>query len=374
MAHLYPEQRIGSYGLVIGFSHKFLNMKFGVDLGLKYHKDIAYRVQTNMELDRQVYKEYGSIGLGFENPFPRVTVEPYGHNFFNAMYGAECIYKPDDEVWANDLNYSEDEVYTLKPWNIDKFEKMLPVREVLAQTKYLQEHYDLQKIRKTEKFLPHFRIMSSIPNPGSVITAGMAVRGNELLMDYMLNPQLVYKLFDNILQLTFLCYEFFHDFDNIPLNNLLIGNCPVSMLSPDNYMDFNYKYDLQIANYAREIKAALTLHQDSDVSPHLENYAKLGHVQVLDFGQDTDWKKAAQLFPGVDATCLLFPSWIYEHSLEDIEEELMRIMRIGRSFNSFSFAILDVDHFIGEKRIFEFYEIFVRCSEKHKIVQWNQRK
>ena len=125
-------------------------------------------------------------------------------------------------------------------------------------------------------------------------------------------------------------------------------------------------YDRELVNFAKEAGAKLTLHQDSDVTAHLENYAQLGDVQAIDFGQDTDWEKAARLFPKANATCILFPGWLQEHSMEDIQEELLRIMKVAGLFQSFTFAIYDIDTFLGEQKIFEFYDVFRTCCEKIK--------
>ena len=56
------------------------------------------------------------------------------------------------------------------------------------------------------------------------------------------------------------------------------------------------------------------IHQDSGVSPHVENYASLPYVQAFDFGQDTDFETLGRLRPDAEVNCILFPSWIATHS------------------------------------------------------------
>jgi hypothetical protein len=365
MAHFYPVQRIGDFGLILAFSHKFLHEKYGVDMGQRYHQDIAFRVKTTMEIDRAVYEEYGTIGLGFENPHPRVTIEPFGHRFIAAMYGCECAFKEDADVWVKHPVFKED-IDALEPWTLERFEACEPVKKVIAQAQYLCDHYDVKLLRKSEKFLPHFRILSSVPNLGSVINNGLAIMGDEVLRYYLADPNLVKKLYANITQLMLLCLEYFPTVDAEPLQDIVIGNCSVAMISPKHYVNLNFPYDLQLINWAQHIGANLTLHQDSGVTPHLENYTKLGYVQTIDFGQDTDWEKAAQLFPAIEATCILFPSWLQDHSRDDVQEELLKIMKTTRSFKSFSFAIYDLDTLLGEKKIFEFYDAFRMCCESIK--------
>ena len=105
------------------------------------------------------------------------------------------------------------------------------------------------------------------------------------------------------------------------------------------------------------------MHQDSNVNPHLENYAKFDYLHTLDIGQDTDFEKVAKLFPDVDVNCLLFPAWIQDHSIEDIREELMRLMQLGKSFGSFSFDLWDIDSALAEEKICQFYDVFRQCAD-----------
>jgi hypothetical protein len=367
MAHFYPVQRIGDFGLILALSHKFLHEKYGVEMGQRYHQDIALRVKTTMEIDRAVYEEYGTIGLGFEDPYPRVTIEPFGHRFIAAMYGCECEFKEDADVWVKHPVFRED-IDAFEPWTLERFEACEPVKQIIAQARYLREHYDVKALRQSEGFLPHFRILSSVPNLGSVVNNGLAIMGNDVLLEYLTEPNLVQKLYANITQLMLLCLEYFPTIDAEPLQDIVIGNCSVAMISPKNYVDLNFPYDLQLVKLAKEIGANLVLHQDSGVTPHLTNYARLGYVQAIDFGQDTDWEKAAQLFPDTEATCILFPAWLQDHSMDDVQEELLRIMTTARAFQSFSFGIYDIDTFLGEKKIFEFYDVFRMCSERKKCI------
>ena len=120
---------------------------------------------------------------------------------------------------------------------------------------------------------------------------------------------------------------------------------------------------MQLAAYAERIGARFLVHQDSGVTPHLENYTRLGRVHGIDFGQDTDWEAAARAFPGVEANCIVFPGWILAHSREEIQEELQRLMLAGRRFPRFSFSLLELDVALAAGKVFEFHEAFRRAAE-----------
>ena len=95
----------------------------------------------------------------------------------------------------------------------------------------------------------------------------------------------------------------------------------------------------------------------------MENYARLGSVQGIDFGQDTDWEAAARVFPGVEANCIVFPGWIRAHSRQEIQEELERLMTAGLRFPCFTFGILELDVELAAGKVFEFHEAFRMAAE-----------
>jgi hypothetical protein len=77
----------GRFPLSLGFTYKLLHDRFGFEFGQRYHRDLDYRMRTTMEIDRAIYDAYARLGLGYEKPFPRASIEPFGHRFMPAMYG-----------------------------------------------------------------------------------------------------------------------------------------------------------------------------------------------------------------------------------------------------------------------------------------------
>jgi len=339
-----------------------LHDQYGFVFDERYHKDLKYRVQTTMDIDRVIGNDYREIGCGFQNPFPRITIEPYGHRFLPIMYGCECGYAADSEPWNEPHCYSSEQIESFESWTWERFEQAEPVQEVVAQYRYFIKHYG--EIIPTDRafFNPHYQVGRSLQNLGSVINTAFSILGSEFFIHYIENPELVKSFYANITQLMLLCLRFFPQLDQQPLQNTFIGNCTVSMISPNQYLECNYFFDRQIMNYAQAIGATFMMHQDSDVTPHLENYARLEYISQLDVGQDTDFETIARLFPQASVNCILFPHWVYSTSGTDIKDELLHLMNIGRAFPSFSFSLYEIDSFLADKKIYEFYEIFRECA------------
>jgi hypothetical protein len=363
MPIIYPMRAVGRQRLGLGITYKLLHDRFGFDLGERYHRDLDYRVQTTMEIDRAVFAVYGRLGLGYEKPQPRISIEPFGHRFMPALYGCPCGFAADAEPWSRPRVLSEEEIERLEPWTAERFERSEPVQAVLSQVRQLKARYEPYRVPDKE-FNPHCRAMSSLQNLGSVINTAFSVQGDQLFIDYASRPDLVQKLYANITQLTLLCLERFPKEDGWPLTDVFVGNCTVSMISPRQYVAFNAPEDRRLMDYARSIGARFMIHQDSDVNPHIENYAGLEYVHAFDFGQDTDFEKLGRLRPDAEVNCILFPSWIASRPQEEIGRELLRLMRLGSHFGAFSFTCLEVDTRLDGDPILAFYETFQRCARE----------
>lgn len=100
------------------------------------------------------------------------------------------------------------------------------------------------------------------------------------------------------------------------------------------------------------------MHQDSGATPHLKNYAELGRIDTFDVGMDTDFEQLNEFFPNASVNCILFPHWLISHSMEDIKEEISRLVHIGKKFKSFSFSLFEIDLSIEDDLLFGLYEIF----------------
>jgi hypothetical protein len=360
---MYP-LRVGQRRLGLGFAYKLLHDRFGFDFGERYHRDLDFRIETTMEIDRAVFESYGQLGAGHENPTPRVSIEPFGHRFMPAMYGCECGFAADADPWSRPRAMTKAEIDALEPWSPERFERSEPVRLVHSQINRLKERYEDYR-RPDEVFNPHYRAMSSLQNLGSVINTAFSVQGQQLLLDYLDDPDSVGRLYANITDLMLLGLDRFAEADGWPLANVFVGNCTVSMISPRQYAALNCAEDRRLMEYARSLGARFMMHQDSNANPHLENYARFDYLHAFDLGQDTDFEKLHRLCPNASVNCILFPAWVSATPMEEIRAELSRLITLGSGFPSFSFSLFDVDTDLGGNRLFEFFETFRQCVREH---------
>jgi hypothetical protein len=365
MPLFYPPLRHGRFRLAMGITSRLLHDRYGADFGVTFHRDVVRRVETVMEIDRAVWRDFRDIGLGYPEPFPRATIEPYGHRFVPVLYGCRCIYAEAEEPAVLPRALDPEEIRGLPPWTGARFAAEEAVREVAAQGKKARALYGPPGAAAARMgWNPHYRPLSCMQNLGSVINTAVSVFGEQVLCLYADDPALLRSLYRNVTGLMLLCLQEFPRMDGAPLAHAFVGDCTVAMISPADYAACNLEFDEALASRAREAGASFLVHQDSGATPHLSNYARLGPVQELDFGQDTDFTRAAELFPGASAHCIIFPGWLRSTPAEAVEEEMGRIMRAGLAFPEFTFSLFEVDSGLADCKVFELVETFRRCAER----------
>ncbi len=366
MPLFYPMQRFGRFGLGMGLTARLLHDRFGLDVGERFHRDIVHRVEAVREIDRLAARDFGAIGLGFAEPFPRATIEPFGHRFVPVLYGCPIRYAADEEPAALPLPLDPGALGSLPAWTPQRLAAEEAVKEVLAQQQTARRRYgDVgAEARRRMGFNPHERPLSSLQNLGSVINTATSTYGQDVLLLYADDPAALRALYRNVTDLMLLALRAFPAADGKALTTVFVGDCTVAMIGPGQYAACNAAFDRELAAFARGIGARFLVHQDSGATPHLAGYAGLGPVQGLDVGQDTDFALAARLFTGTSVNCILFPSWIRATPVEGIREELTRLMRAGLAFSDFTFTILEIDPDLAAGKIFELHEIFRRCSHE----------
>jgi hypothetical protein len=278
-----------------------------------------------------------------------------------AMYGAETGYAADADPWGKARPMTGDEILALPPWTAQRFLQSEPVRCVLDQVQQVRRRYEPFR-KPADEFNPHYRAMSAVQNLGSVVNTAFSVLGQELFLHYVTELEWVHALYANIAQLMLVCLDEFPRVDGWPLADVFVGNCTVAMVSPAQYATFHERHDRALMDFALQIGARFTMHQDSDVNPHIAGYARLEYLHALDVGQDTDFERLAQAFPRAEVNCILFPGWIQSHTADEIGAELRRLMQLGKRFAAFSFTMLEVDGRLAGDALFAFHETFRRAA------------
>ena len=172
--------------LNLGFSNEWWNLNYGIDFSEKTHMDPIKKVRQQDFMDSIMREKFGVWGF-LENitgtavlSRPSVAVEPYGHRFIPAMFGASVNYKYNQAPWAVTSVLEKDYIMELNPATEEQFSKSPIVREISRQCNILNDN----GIK-----------CSAQQNLGSVMNTAIYLRGMDLFFDFKDNPEMVRRLF-----------------------------------------------------------------------------------------------------------------------------------------------------------------------------------
>ena len=173
----YPLHSPGRYQLGLGFTYKLLHDRFGFDFGERYHRDLDYRIETTMEIDRAAFEGDGQLRPGRSLPGSHRAVRPSLHARHVRL---PCGFAEDaDPLGAG--RWCSRKPQIRRPWNSwtpARFEasragadwcfRRSPAKGTLRT---------LPRGRRGSVQFPHYRAMSSLQNLGSVINTAFSVQG-----------------------------------------------------------------------------------------------------------------------------------------------------------------------------------------------------
>ena len=166
MSLFYPAQSRGRFSLTLGLTPGLLHDRYGLDFGERFHRDIAWRVARLMEIDRAVWEDFRAIGLGFKEPFPRASIEPFGHRFIPAMFGCRTIYSASEDPACEHRALDTEEIRALPRWTRASFAAAEPVRVVLDQARWARENCDREEAERRLGHNLHSAPLTTLQNLG----------------------------------------------------------------------------------------------------------------------------------------------------------------------------------------------------------------
>lgn len=299
----------------IGFTPMWYREKLGIDFSRRWHCDPLYRYESLCTM-----KQYLS-GL-----FPGIEhFRPHVHDgvdescaTISGVYGAvflPALYKPEVHFFAENwpsLNTSEimskEELTDLPPITPENSPLL---RELLEQMDVIEQRWG--------------RIHGYLHAYQGVLNTAFRLRGQEIFMDMIEDPEFVEQLFthicDTIISVNRLI-QARQRRSGFDVDLCTSSNCVVNMISPMAYRDFVLPHDQRISrSFAR-----YGIHTCNwDATPYIDEMRKVEKVGYIDMGMDTDMEKMRRVFPDARRGLIYSPTKICYDSLEQITRDFEMI-------------------------------------------------
>jgi len=328
----------------IGFTPKWYHQALGIDFGVRYHTDPAYRKKGMLQMREEVDRRFpfNRIGKMEEDSVLDLLTGVYGACTIAAMYGVPIRF--DDEQWPRSEHFvlSDEAMRQLKP--------IVPETNPFFQT--ILEQVDIIASIEGE--------VTGFINWQGVLNNAHRLRGQQLFMDMLIDPEMTLNFLECITSTMIDSARMLQEYQKrtgFKYSFFTVSNCLVNMIQPELYQEYILPFDKKIS----EAFDSIGIHNCAwDASPYLIDYASVPKVGYLDMGLASDLVRARSLFPGSRRSLMYTPMDLANKSMEEIQRDLEFI---AVNYGPCDIVAADIEAGTPDKRVQKFLQI---CDELSK--------
>ncbi|AOT71268.1 uroporphyrinogen decarboxylase family protein [Geosporobacter ferrireducens] len=320
----------------------------GVSFKREFFTDPEYRIEADIQMRKVLHEKFGDFGLGEKKPQPRPLLgsDLIASGFLHSeIMGCEVRYQEENPPEVICTNLSDEAVMNLRLPELEKIELWKNIEE---QGKYLYEKFGFVET--------HMNLMG-------IQNIAMDLRGQNLLMDYYLNPELAHHLLGLCTQLSIAIGRWFKRYSNnlsagvtaivkqtVP-DMYLTSNCTVEMISLDTYNTFLAEYDQLLA----EAFGSFGIHHCGQTMEHVvEGYKNIKNLKFAEVGAFSDIGYVRKHLPDIHLNLRYSPVKLKDVQGDELYQEIHRMIELGKPFNLLSISCVGIDSLVKDEQVRNF--------------------
>ncbi len=321
--------------------------------GIVFNEDYFFDPETRVAAEqrhRQVlFDKFGSLGLGEENAEKKPVIGPVhiaAGFVVSALLGCKIRFNDDGPPEVLPRAMSDDEVMALDVPDVTNtypMNKLLPLMDELeAKYGYVEGDVDWNGLLNT----------------------ALDLRGQNFMMDYYTNPDLVKHLLDVIYETTLETVNLIRKRTGTSSTavNRIVGvvdptinlhsNCSVTMISKDTYDEFHLPYELKLADQLRPYGIH---HCGNDMHKVAESYAKSDPV-LLDVGWGSNIAFCREKLPNSILSLRIDPVQMNTWTPDEVQRHVSRCIEAGGPLDQLAVCCINMDKNVPEENVFKLFE------------------
>jgi hypothetical protein len=292
---------------------------------------------------RFLFEHFGRFGIGAEKPVLNKnflsTLLPYHTIIIPVLLGTPAaIQSEGGYCWRN---LSEEQMHKIQPVDIADS----PVGELI--------HLEYRKLKS------RYGTVTPMLDLASVANNAFTMRGPEFYADLLAEKEFARRYMDVITETMCLAYKFITNLFG-PRDGFPLGNCNVTMISPELYIDMIREYDIRCVQCAADLtKKAPSCnihHCNVNTEPFAEAYRAIPGLKSLQGSCLSDIPKIHAVLPEVRFSAMINPVDLITKPARSIEAQLDYCISRGAA----DLAIWDIDTSFGPDSM---VELFSRIEE-----------
>lgn len=306
-----------SFRLSMGFLPQWYAQRAGVSFGQKWHEDCLYRYETLTAMKKHLHALFPAVleftpavnALGYDEDCATLS-GVYGSKVVAGLYGHGMQFPTDD--WPGDVSNT--------PMSFEALANLRPID--------LDSNPFMEKLEKQmEQMQRCFGRIDGYLNYQGVLNTAQKLRGNEIFMDMIEEPEFAEDLFAHIAQTIETLakrVQARQRASGADIDLLSVSNCVVSMISPRMYENFILPHDEHLSRQF----ARFGVHTCNwNVTPYMNALSKIERMGYLDMSADSDLARARELFPSARLAIFFTPGDIERKPFEQLADEFRVVAR-----------------------------------------------
>ncbi|MDW7675894.1 MAG: uroporphyrinogen decarboxylase family protein [Bacillota bacterium] len=323
----------------------------GVCFNRQFFNDADYRLEADIKMRKTLYEKFGDFGLGEKEPQPRPILgsDLIASGFLHSeIMGCQVRYTDENPPEVICAKLTDEAMKNFRAPDLDKSELWNNIDE---QINYLQKK---------------FGYVVSCINLMGIQNIAMDLRGQDLFLDYYMNPEVVTNLLDACAEISIeigkrlkkVSPEISAGVTAIVKQTAptayVTSNCSVEMVSLELYKQFLLKYDNMLA----EAFQPYGIHHCGQTMEHVvDGYAQVKGLAWAEVGAYSDLAYVREKLPAVHLNARYSPVKLAKVSLDELKAEINHILTVGKPLDLLSISCVGIDSTVSDEQI----RNFLRC-------------
>lgn len=331
----------------LGFTPRWYNKRLGIDFSKPWHEDPVYRYESLVKIRSHLSSvfpmiPYFSLDEKEEiHPECATISSVYGILLISMLYGIKPVYTTDN--WPDgdpESRPSRESLAALKQFDLENHPVM---QGLLNQMDQLEELYG--EIR-------------GYLNYQGILNIAMKIRGQELFIDMIDDPEFAHNLFTHIadtIEQTAKIIQARQRRSGFNVNLLSMSNCVMSMISSQMYEEFILPLDKSLSKEFDRF-GVHTCNWVAD--PYLDSLRKIDKMGYLDTGLKSDLPRMREMFPDARRAVLFMPTEIESLPMHELESI---VQKVAEEYAPCDLVLADIENTCEDQRITD----FIKMTEKY---------
>jgi len=309
-------------------SEQWYHARLSLDFSESVMTDPIKRTEMYREAEYGLYKLFGDVGLGQDDPKPNpIPTGSYGHRFMSALFGCDVYYQKNQAPQAISLET-----------DFDQMERMA-VPDLQTSGVFRRALEDADVMRKK------YGVCSGHITAGSPLNVAVSVFGENFLAACIIEPQIaghVLRVIAETEQKLYYEYMNIMEPDVYPSDDmntgLGYGNCPAVMVSPRVYREVV----LPVDKWFRANTKTFNLHHCGVFDNYIDIYQEL-HPTALDIGGGSDYEAIRRVFPEVPCSLIVNAVDVETQPVSEIDSLIGRVVQTAGPVDKISsIRVIDI--------------------------------